>query len=319
MNATCDCPSPGDSTTDLSRLDRGERNPQDAAIDDGSHEEWALHDWDDAETPAISPVSADAPMSRASAPPKVRPQRQQLLVILLASYASAVTIALIYFVLSGAFTRHQLESLPDIPPLNETEFQYVPPQAALPPGHRLQIGDARRFGHILVEPLHVTTGDVEFVHFTGRSEQTPPQSVPTLKLWVRFTNLSEDQLIAPMDRTLLFKRDYIEDTDQLLANNFLTGRSSGGSRLFIYDHPLSSEWNLKHQQLGTRLAPGESLETFLPLESDDLFALDERLVWRMHIRKGYHAPTGHGVTTLVEVAFNKDEITPETDEGETSS
>ncbi|MBX3438338.1 MAG: hypothetical protein KF861_12665, partial [Planctomycetaceae bacterium] len=157
------------------------------------------------------------------------------------------------------------------------------------------------------------TGIVDFYHFGGDADAVPPASVPALKLWVRFTNLSDDQIIAPIDRTLLFKRAYDEEADEFIANNFVTpaAASDGSLSLSILDLPLTSVWNLKDQQLGVRLDPGQSVDVYLPAEPIDLDAIEGEWIWRMHIRKGYHASTGHGVTTLVEVVWNRDDVQPE--------
>ncbi|MGD9857794.1 MAG: hypothetical protein AB7U20_22860 [Planctomycetaceae bacterium] len=315
---TRDCPSPGDSTTDLSGIERAERAAEGASGDDAAVEQWSPMVWDDAPPAAPMQPASKSPSKRRKPFGEERGRRQRLVVILLASYASAATIALLYLLVTGAVGRsHELESLPDVAPLKSDEFRYAPHHASLPPGHQLRIGESRRFGNILVEPLRVTKGLVEFVHFSVSAPQPHPESVPALKLWVRLTNLSTDQRIAPLDRVLLFRRDFLEDSEQVLTNNFIVSRDAPPPPslppadprcLFVLDLPLTSDWNLKQQQLGVRLAPGESVETYLPSQSEGIDTLRGELVWRMHIRKGYNAVTGHGVTTLIEVAFNDQDI-----------
>ncbi len=319
MNATRDCPAPGDSTTDLSGIeDTGLGNVDDTDV---SGEKWSPPDWNEIVVPEAA-ASSVRPSRKRSSRAGDPAARQRLLLILLASYASAVTIAFLYLLATGAAGRpHDLENLPDVAPLDEAEFQYVPQQASLPPGHELRIGESRQFGYIRVEPLRVTKGMVEFIHFSGYPQPSVPVNVPALKLWVRFTNVSKDQRIAPLDRLLLFKRDYLEQSDQILSNNFIRNRANHSESLpllLVLDHPLTSEWNLKQQPLGVRLNPGESVVTFLPSQSVGMEKLHGDLLWRMHIRKGYHAPTGHGVTTLVEVAFSENDIQAETGESPTS-
>jgi len=250
--------------------------------------------------------------TRHGSPTESADKRRRMLLILLASYASAVTLACLYLLMTVMQSRsHELENLPDVEPLEANEFRYAPEHASLPAGHTLPLGQQQQFGHILVEPLRITRQPLEYVHFSGDKKQKHENTPPVLQLWVRFTNLSDDQVIVPLDRTLLFKRDIDDDSSQLLANNFIrSDRASrgDGSTAYMLDHPLSSEWDIRDQHLGERLEPGESVEMFLPSQPEGLDQLDGPSVWRMHIRKGFHAPTGHGVTTLVDVVFDTMQI-----------
>ena len=140
---------------------------------------------------------------------------------------------------------------------------------------------------------------MEFTHYENPANTRPPTG-PVLKLWVRFTNLSEDQRIAPLDATLLFTRSYQSETDTLLANQLVlpADKAADAPPAYVLDHPQSSEWDLKGQRLGHRLKPGESLETYVPVDPESSAALTGDLVWRLHFRKGYNPQTGHGVSPL---------------------
>ena len=240
--------------------------------------------------------------------------RRRLLLILLASYASAITLGFLWLLLTRqSADPHELESLPDVAPLDPNAFKYVPQNASMPSGHTLPLGQEERFGHVLVRPLRVTRGPVEFVHYSDGS-QTRPKTEPVYKLWLRFKNVSDDQLIAPLDNRLLFKRKYDELGEPELANQLLYvagSDSAEGRRAFVLDHPESSEWDLKGQQLGLGLKPGESIETYIPTQPGDGSELSGELLWRVHLRKGYHADTGHGVTTLIEVPFHAGDVQTE--------
>jgi len=252
---------------------------------------------------ALTPVRSAQPTAADSPQPA---GRRSLLLIGLISYASAATLALLYLLFSMSRGRpHALESLPDVPPLDVQHgevMKLAPADAELPPGHRLQIGESRRFGNILVEPLQVVVEPVEFRHFSGRTEVDKAATPPVLKLWVRFTNVSESQSIAPLDPELVFRRAVLENGPR--ANQFVrrvADERTDGPQVLLYDHPISSEWDLRDQQLGVRLGPGESVETYLP-SGEEGAALSGPLVWRVHFRKGY-SPQGLGVTTLVDVEF----------------
>jgi hypothetical protein len=239
--------------------------------------------------------------------PAAASQRRSLLLIGLISYASAATLALIYLLFAISRSRpHALESLPDVPPLDVEHgevMKLAPADADLPPGHRLELGESRRFGNILVEPVRVVREPIAFEHFSGQTSVSKPPTRPVLKLWLRFTNVSDNQTIAPLDPNLVFRRAMLDSgpqANQIIRN--VADQKGDVAQVLLYDHPISSEWDLSDQQLGVPLAPGESLETFLPSEEAgaDLTGL---LVWRVHFRKGY-SPRGYGVTTLVDVEFD---------------
>jgi hypothetical protein len=69
-----------------------------------------------------------------------------------------------------------------------------------------------------------------------------------------------------------------------------------------------SEWLIVGQHTNAIVEPHQSLETFVPSEEENLQDLTGDLVWRVHFRKGYGPKTGNGVTTLIDVRFNSDEI-----------
>lgn len=241
------------------------------------------------------------------------PDRSFLWIVFLATYAATTTAALIYLAVrlrnSGGGS---LESLPDVKPLKLGEFRQVRPGALLPSGHRLSLGDKTRFGNIIVEPLRVTRGPMAFTHFDGDATKQRAPTAGILKLWVRLTNASDSQSVAPLDDELLFARKLSPNGD-LLANNFVCreqDQPAGKPLVFHFDLPPASEWNLDGVAVNRELKPGESVETFLPTTEEGVGELEGTLVWRFHLRKGY-SPAGYGVTTLVEVAFPSTEIQPD--------
>lgn len=101
---------------------------------------------------------------------------------------TAVCLGLLYFVATSR--ARQLESLPDVvPPQKNGEISrvLVPPDAALPPGHVLALGESRRFGDLLVTPLKVTREPLAFAHYRGEGKREPAGEV--LKLWLKFENV----------------------------------------------------------------------------------------------------------------------------------
>lgn len=248
-----------------------------------------------------APIVSDPPPKRSGG---------SFLLIFLASYASAATIALVYLITSmNKVDHHTLESLPDVEPLKPGQVELVPIDAGMPAGHVLRIGDSCRYGNILVEPLRVIEEPIEFVHFSGSSAGAKEATAPVVKLFVRFTNVSDDQTIAPLDRNLVFSQ-VVHDDGRLQTNQVVIpadGKQNPDSVTYLYSHPLTSEWDLAGQNVDTVLAPGEAVEMYLPTEPSAGDRLSGDLLWRIHFRKGF-SPKGYGVTTVIEVAFNANDV-----------
>lgn len=272
---------------------------------------------DDAPTSidAVAPLAAPSPAPAAVRVAGAQPVTAsggvpKLLFILLLSYASAVTLGLLYvYWLWRHPATHTLESLPDVPPLKAGAALRVPVEAPMPVGHTLRLGESRRFGNIIVKALGVERRPVEFAHYSGEAGRIRDPTDPVLRLRLRFTNASADQSIAPVDAGLVFKRIVGHD-GRVDATNFVCrarDKQKSGPVVFVYDHPQSSEWDLVDQHLDRVLAPGESFETYIPTTEEDLDELTGDLLWRVHFRKGY-SPQGYGVTTLIEVAFGEGEV-----------
>lgn len=263
-------------------------------------------DTDDSAKPSEPATDAAA----ASDPEK----KNNLGLVLLASYASAITLIALFLLMrgSGSGDAKHLESLPDVAPEAESELTYVPVNAKLPPGHTLTIGEKRRFGNIEVEPLEVVYEPIEFIHYSPTSKLTRSPSEPVYKLRVRFTNVSEDQQIAPLDGRILLRWVMKTEQQREYSNQYLfvDGQDASAPEIPIYRHSRTSDWDLKDQNLGKVLAPGESYVTFVPSAENVEDMLAGKLNWRMQFRKGFSSK-GNGVTTIVDVAFDSQDVKKE--------
>jgi len=235
--------------------------------------------------------------------------------IYVASYACAITLALIYILFIAGPSIHELESLPDLlPPVNkdgEVGLRVAPPDADVAPGHVLSLGESRRFGNVVVTPLRVTRGPLQFVHYNGQTTAVRrPDSAPVLKLWLRFENVSAKQTFAPLDGTLVFKRIYRDQGTTVATNNFfceVSQRRPGGELHHVFDMPVESEWKIAGLDLGKPLAPGESAEFFIPGD-EGVSEVSGDMVWRVQFRKGHNSASGNGVTTLIDVRFRSSDV-----------
>ena len=246
------------------------------------------------------PAGEDGP----SPGPDIRIEGNRALLLL--SYAGAMTLITLWALWSlRGGSAHQLESLPDVPPVSPEAFRYYDEAAAMPAGHTLPLGESKQYGHVRVEPLRVTREKVSLTHYSGDKSLRPPGGGETvLKLHLRLTNESGDQKFAPLDKRLVYDRRVNAD-DTVLANQFIVPKSEKGTaepNVLMYDLSPDGEWDVAGQPLPV-LNPGESVETVLAAGPRHLDQLKGICLWRVLLRKGHNESTGHGVLTLIEVPF----------------
>jgi len=294
---------------------------EETTVDESATEEAAEAETKTEESsPAEASSEPESPVAQQNyRKGKVVPKRLFTLTFTYAIAATILVAMLLYAKYLG--DPHQLESLPDLkPPVKNDEIalQLVPENAKLPAGHTLKLGGpGRRFGNVLVTPLRVTRGPVEFEHYTGDSTKTREPSQDVLKLHLKFENVSRDQTFEPLDQKLLLTRVAGRTSEsQMRANNFvcrIDQKRTDAERVLVYDMPPSWDWNLKGQNINQEaqtqnLEPGESFETYVATNEAGIDTLKGDLVWRIQLRKGYNPVSYRGVTTLIEVVFNSDQI-----------
>lgn len=269
-------------------------------------------------TRQVAPPASD---SEIAAPTEAAPPngtRAKLPAGLL-GYAIAVTLLLLFCLLTGRLSfraNHALESLPDLRPLGPNEFLKVPDGTELPTGHLLKPGESKRFGDVVITPLRITREPLRFEGFLNRTAEDTLTTSPVLQLWVRFENLSDEYSFPPFDSGLMSHRSPPAGTDpSTIANSFLQVNEASGTepiRILNFLQSLDSNFLIIGQNSGKVLAPGESMEACFASSTDiQNVKLDDstKLTWRIQFRKGVHVDSGHGVTTLVDVAFTGSDIT----------
>ena len=259
-----------------------------------------------------SSIKAAKTKAMKATKPNDQPTVSRNLFVLVASYASAVTIALIWLVMTQQ--SHSLESLPDVRTLADDELVFAGLDVELPAGHKLSLGESQRFGDIKVTPLRVTREPIQFEHFQNPELTPPAPTDPVLKLWLEFENVGSEIAFPPFDVALMTKR--VADTTDPAndrANTFLARTDEARSLDSVslnYFHLPGSEWNLAKQSSGP-LSPGSKCVTYVAGNAEDLSRLLETpgtLNWRVQIRKGVNEESRRGVTTLVDVVFSTDDI-----------
>jgi len=276
--------------------------------------------------PELATVHSDQSLMESAVPltkqtiRSVRSGVSPLAFKLLLSYASAVTIACGYLLWVLSVSQRTLD-LPDLVPptppkggkTNVRLFKWLPPEKEVPVANILRLGESRRFGSILVTPLRVTRGPIEFEYFDRDSEQRKDSEGPVLKLHLQFANVSKDQEFVPLDSTLVFTKelDKKKAYGLFFTNNFVCNvseRAKRAAHVLVFDQSPDSPWLIKGQNLDRELRPGEVLNTYIATTPEQIETLEGDLVWRVHFRKGYNPKSLRGVTTLIEVLFRSSEI-----------
>ena len=269
--------------------------------------------------PLIQPGSQSSILQKYTAE-RLQGKVSKKLFALAISYSSAMTLAVLYLawqLMNGGGSASNLESLPDVKPQRDADgdigMSLIKEAAEMPPGHTLALGDSQRFGNLKLTPLRVTRGPVKFEFHLKDESRKKEDGGEILQLWLRFENVSTDQSIAPLDG-LVFRRDPAFDVGELdRANNFVCARSEkkkDGHRVLVYELNRNDIWNLRDQSTEFEIPPGETFETYIPTTEEgvkELLTADAPYVWRVHFRKGY-SPQRYGVTTVVEVSFDKSDV-----------
>lgn len=237
---------------------------------------------------------------------------------MLLGYAAALTLFFLFLLLTGRLSgAHQLESLPDIRPLQKDEFQLVPESVSLPRNHSLQIGDSRQFGDVILTAEKITLEPLQFVHMTTGKEAEDMTTKPVLKLWLKMENVSANVSFPPWDIGLMVHRSQrgaeISTDENSVTNSWLLmneGSGQDSQKVLNFLHPTESSFNLVGQNSGQVIGPGESLTTYVASSLSIPRSLDgnQDCRWRIQIRKGVNQSSGNAVTTLVDVEFTSDQV-----------
>ncbi len=221
--------------------------------------------------------------------------------ILLGSYASAVTLGLIW-VLWGNRVRGTAEADP-APPADTrpdpgrhalASRTFVPPPP-ITPDRLTVLGRPLRVGALEVTPLEIVSGKVN-LRRRFRSRENRSGGKDALKLKVRLRNASTDKVFTPLDEAFLRERESGN------ADSFIV--LGAGRRFELFPLAVESEWSIVGQDF-RELGPGESTEAIIVSAPDALGLEEEELTWRIRLR------TGINETDVLGVRIADHEIRPE--------
>lgn len=222
-----------------------------------------------------------------------------VLMFLLFSYASAVTLGLVWVLISGRKLRESEES--DVTPTSEARAdpgkraehsRKVGIPTPIAADHLIPLGTPIQMGDLEVTPLAVSSGAVSLKR-TIREPELRDGGHDALRLKIRLRNTSKDTLFAPLDEAFLRERE-----KDVLDTVIETG---GGGEIPMYPLAVTSEWSIDDQEF-RELRPGESFEALVVSSADATSRVTDEMTWRLRLR------TGIDRTDTLGIRFRKEDI-----------
>jgi hypothetical protein len=268
-----------------------------------------LSQFSPAEAPSESRSAPDVPSialgASAPAPPEptssqsgtddeeYEEQGRSLGSILLASYASALTLAFLWLLWTGRIS--QSPSGPPSPSPDSLEAvesgAFLRNLPKLPIDKRTPVGKSLRIGDLEITPLAVETRRETLVSLDGQKSKTDPG---TLTLRLRLRNLSDDQTFAPIEPR------FIRVPDRGLPETVLV---TDDEPIFPYPLAFQSERAIQGQNFDP-LAPGAERELSIVSAPDAQDKLSPSMTWRIRLR------TSPGQTDTIGIEFQKGDVRP---------
>jgi hypothetical protein len=220
--------------------------------------------------------------------------------VVLASYASAMTIACIWL-WWHAHRRVDLPS-PETAPA-DARFERsssgepalkLEPAPPLPLGQVTSIGKPLKVDDLELTPMRVMRSPVLLEHqqLDGGTEVSDGGQ-EALVLQVRLRNVSRDQIFTPLDAAFLRPRDGGP------AESFV--ETSGNARIEMYPLAATSELSIAGQTF-RQLKPGEEFETTIVSDKDTGDKDFSQITWRIRLR------TAANRSKILGVRCRRDEV-----------
>jgi hypothetical protein len=211
-----------------------------------------------------------------------QPRGKSLGMVLLMSYASAVTIALIWVLWSNRRARENVEAEPSAAE-SRTDSESTSDQnrrslarPAIGANHLVGLGETVRLGLISVTPVSVSSGAVTLVRNFGDHEKRSGGK-GALKLRLRLKNLSEDSVIAPLDVALLRPRPGGD------AETVIETGNEDEPYISMYSLALESEWSIQEEEFRD-LEPGSGYETTIVSAPGATAKTSPAMTWRVRLQ-----------------------------------
>jgi hypothetical protein len=245
-----------------------------------------------------SPAASPARIVEAGADEQDEPRISWPL-LLLGSYASALTLAIAWLLWTGRTVRGLPSSEPEPTAkitLTKNSRQgpgrlsdRIPP---LPARNLVGLGNTLKVGDLEITPRSIVRRGLELVRLEGATGDRREGS-PSLVLEMSLINRSGAQGLAPLEPA--FVRDSNIAVDQAFIEN------PGGRRISMFRLATESEWSIEGQVFPT-LGPGEGTDTILVSEPVQVHELSGALIWHVKLR------TSVFQTDVVGVRFTPQDV-----------
>jgi hypothetical protein len=207
--------------------------------------------------------------------------------VLLASYASAVTLGLIWFVMQDR-PKEKPESQPPEaevtklergqPPLTSHLSKLVPPIEPILGEHFARMGQPLQIGSLEITPLDVKRQDVKIQRPNVLSvSEVREMGKKALVLRLKVKNTSTDSAFAPLDPA------YLRERGDKVVDTFVTTASD--ERVYPFPLAVASEWSIVGQDL-SELRPGEARTIAIATAADAPPDSAGPFTWRVRLRTG---------------------------------
>jgi hypothetical protein len=216
--------------------------------------------------------------------------------VLLLSYSSAITLALIWILWTGRTSRIAEPRSAASPAL------VVPPRTAvrdravqapmIPPENLVTLGQTARLGDLKVTPLAVLAIHLELVRPIDPPEYRREEE-ESLVLRLRLTNVSKTRAFVPLDPYLLRERG-LRPFEPFIA-------VTDGPNIPLYPLAIDSEWSIAGQEF-PKLDPGDTAETIVAAEPGSAHRAAGAMTWRVRLRTGVYR------TDLLGVRFHPNQV-----------
>lgn len=215
--------------------------------------------------------------------------------LLLASYASAVTMALIWVLATNRGLRPRAAAVPPPPAAAWGRGAAGGPSAASKPSDDriTTLGAPLLVGDLEITPIEVRFQDVNLFRVVDPKGAKRRKVEDCLVLTLRLTNRSSDHRLTPLELAS------VRDSADSAGSSFI--ESATGERIGMFELAMESEWSIELQSFPS-VKPGQSEDVILVSEPITDRKLASPLVWRITIQ------AAAGGSEEIGVRFDRQEI-----------
>lgn len=201
--------------------------------------------------------------------------------LLVSSYASALTLALGFILWTGrGLSRLDFSTSSEPGPgtigpspgrgASGTGEDLLP----LPAPNVTELGSPVRLGELEVTPRSIARRPVELLRLQGTAEEDR-ESSPSLVMTLELANRPTGSTLAPLEPAI------VRDSVPALDRSFI--EVPGGGRIAMFRLAIESEWSIQ-DQVFPALQPGQTVETILVSEPVALADLKGTMTWHVKLR-----------------------------------